>query len=304
MNDLNALRAFVRVVETGSFSAAARELRVEQSTVSKWVAALERDLDLSLIERTTRSQRLTEAGERLLGHARDVLGAYDDAMAQMREISPEPRGRIRVSVPVVFGQRYLLEPLRGFMARHRQVELEVVFTDRYVRLVEENLDVAVRVGVPVDSSDRAISLGGTGRKLVAAPGYVQAHGRPKRPADLKEHDCLTHTGFAATWTFRKAGRSQRVGVRGRFAANHSETLLAMAVDGHGVAMLADWLVDEPLADGSLVPLLETCTLPRAPIHALVPPTRHIAPRVRALLDHLQEQLRPRFSDARSRRARS
>lgn len=304
MNDLRALRAFVRVVETGSFSAAARELRVEQSTVSKWVAALERDLGLSLLERTTRSQRLTDAGERLLGHARDVLGTYDDAMAQMREISPELRGRVRLSVPVVFGQRYLVGPLRSFLASHPHVEMEVVFADRYARLVEENLDAAVRVGQPVDSSDRAIALGGTGRKLVASPSYVEARGAPRRPADLKEHDCLTHTGFAATWTLRRGKRASRVGVRGRFAANHSATLLAMAIDGHGVAMLADWLVDEPLARGELVQLLEGYSLPPAPIHALVPPKRHVAPRVRALLEHLRDALRPRFSDAGSRRARS
>jgi len=294
MDTIDTLRAYVRVVETGSFTDAARELRVQQSTVSKWVAALEADLETQLIERTTRSQRVTEAGERLLAHAREILATYDAAMADLREGAPEPRGRIRVSLPVVFGRRYLVGPLSRFAAAHGRVELEAIFSDRYVSLVDENLDVAVRVGRPVDASDRAVRLGGTGRKLVASPAYLRARGRPAAPRDLKSHDCLTHTGLAASWPLARGGRTTRVHVRGTFAANHSDALLRMAIDGHGVAMLADWLVDAPIADGALVPLLTDWTLPFAPISALVPPTRHVQPHVRALLDHLVEELRPRF----------
>lgn len=295
MDRITALRAYVRVVETGSFSAAARELRVKQPTVSKWIAALEAELGTQLIERTTRSQRVTEPGERFLGHARQILAAHDEAMADMLERLPEPRGRIRMSVPVVFGRRHLLGPLERFLARHPRIELELVFGDRYVRLVDEGLDVAVRVGTPVDSSDRAIRLGGTGRKVVASPAYLEAHGAPRRPSDLRDHACLTHTGLSASWWFSRRGKTRRVRVGGRVAANHSDALLAMALASHGVAMLADWLVDEPIEQGRLVHLLEGWALPEAPISALVPPTRHVQPHVRALLDHLSAELRPRFA---------
>jgi len=292
MDRLTALEAFVRVVELGSFSAVASELRVKQSTVSKWIAALEQELDCQLVARTTRSLRVTDAGASLLGRAKDILAAYEDATAELQSSQPEPRGRIRVSAPVVFGRLFVLPHLSKFMRRYRDIEIDLVFNDRYVNLVEEGFDVGVRVGLPRDTSFVARTLGRTRRFLVASPGYLQRRGSPAAPADLREHDCLVHTGLTTgdTWIFERKGQSLRAPVRGRFAANNSEALLAMARGGLGIALLASWLVQPDLRAGRLVDVLSDYQLPDASIQALTPPGRRTHPRVRAFIDFLAAAL--------------
>ncbi len=284
------MRAYVRLVELGTFTAVAEELRVEQSTVSKWIAALEDEVGVQLIERTTRSQQVTEAGRLFYRRATDILGAYDEAIGSLRERDPEPRGRIRVGVPVVFGRRHIVPHIARFMRRFHGIEIELVFSDRYANLVDERLDVAIRVGIPVDSAFRGLKLGEARRHLVASPGYVARSAPLTDPRDLTEHQCLTHTALGAgdVWKFRRGTRQARARVRGRFAANNSEALLAMARSGLGIALLASWLVDPDLRRKRLVSLLPGWELPPAPTYALTPPGRHMHPRVRALLDFLAE----------------
>ncbi len=290
MDRLAAMQAFVRLVEVGSFSTVAEELRIKQSTVSKWVAALEEELGTQLVERTTRRQRVTEPGQRFYERARELLAAYEEVSTELQERAPEPRGRLRVSVPTVFGRLHVVPHLATFMGRHRQLELELVFSDRYVNLVEEGIDVAIRVGLPADSSFRARKLGETRRHLVASPAYLKQHPAPRSPKELRHHACLLHTGLRTgdIWTFRRGSRLVRAPVRGRFSANNSEALLAMARSGHGVALLAEWLVDTDLRGGRLVALLPEYEPPPAPIQALIPPGKHAPPRVRAFIDFLAE----------------
>ena len=292
MDRLTAMHAFVRLVELGTFSEVADELRIKQSTVSKWLASLERELGVQLIERTTRTRRVTDAGTLFYRRARDILAAYDDASASLQEQAPEPRGRIRVSLPVVFGRLFVVPHVAAFLQRYRHVEVELVFSDRYVNLVDEAIDVAVRVGTPADSSFRARKLGETGRCLVASPGYLAERGAPRTPDDLSAHQCLLHTGLTtgATWSFRSATGQVRAPVRGRISANNSDTLLFMARAGLGIALLASWLVGSDLQSGQLVPLLGDYQLPRAPIQALMPPGKRIHPRVRIFLDFLAQAL--------------
>lgn len=296
MDRILALQAFVRLAELGTFSAASADLRVRQSTVSKWIAALEEELGVQLVERTTRSLRVTDAGTAFLKDAREVIAAYDAAAARVQRRSPALRGRLRINVPVVFGRLFVMSPVRGFARRHGDIEIEMVFSDRYVNLVEENVDVAVRVGTPVDSSFRTHRLGSTGRHAVASPGYLERFGVPTIPRDLEGHACLLHTELSRgdTWKFRQGSREHRVAVKGRFSANNSEALLAMAKAGQGVAMLAHWLVDRDLASGKLVRVLPDCELPPAPIAALTAPSRHPPLRVTAFIEHLRESLAPMF----------
>ena len=300
-NKIDALRLLARVAERGSFSAAAKDLKIKQSTASKWVAELESDLRTSLVQRTTRSVHITDAGRRLLARACDVLAAFDEMMGEFEERNPEPTGRIRLSVPVVFGRLFVVPAVVDFLKRHQQVQAELIFNDRYVNLVDEGFDLAIRVGIPTDTSDRGRKLADSGRVLVASPAYLKSHGRPANPKDLKEHECLMHgDGNAAmVWHFgRPTGADVPIPVRGRLAANNSEAVLTMARSGLGIALLADWLVEADLKQGRLIPLLETFTTPPAPIYALSPPGRFSAVTVRALTDHLALTMASRFGATR------
>lgn len=300
MDRIDAMRAFVRVVEGESFSSVAESLRVGQPTISKWIAGLERELGVQLIERTTRARRVTEAGHLFYMRAREILEGFEEVSAQLQARQPELRGRLRVSLPVVFGQRHVVPALDGFLRRHEVLELELVFNDRYVNLLEEGFDVAIRVGAPVDSTLRARTLATTPRLLVAAPAYLKAAPPLRRPADLADHACLLHTGLGvgASWGFTGAqtGEVESARVTARCVANHSEAILCLARQGHGVALLASWLVDEALRAGELVALLagDLCEqgwrASPAPVQALMPPGAFTHPRVRALVDHLVEAL--------------
>ncbi len=292
MDRLAAMHGFVRLVEVGTFSAVAAELRIKQSTVSKWIAALERELGAQLIERTTRSQRVTEPGRLFYQRAKEILAAYEDTAAELHSRDAELRGRIRINAPVVFGRLFVVPQVARFLRRHRQLEIEIVFDDRYVNLVEEGFDLAFRTGIPTDSSLRVRKLADPPRRLVASPGYLQSSPPPRAPGDLAEHACLLHTGLQTrqTWVLRRGGKEHAVPVRGRFAANNSDALLVMARSGLGIALLASWLVDGDVRAGRLVTLLPGYELPAAPVQALLPPGRHTHPRVRAFLDHMAEAL--------------
>lgn len=290
MDRLQAMHAYVRVIELGSFSRAGVELRVRQSTISKWIAALEDQLDATLIERTSRSQRPTEAGQRFYARCKDILASYATAEAELHERAPDLRGRLRVSVPVVFGRLHVVPHLPSFVRRHPELELELSFDDRYVQLLDDGFDVLLRVGAPVDSSLRARTLARTRRCLVAAPRYLREAGTPDNPRALRDHECLVHTAGAGQWAFTRAGKTHRVQVGGRVRADHSEATLALARAGLGIALLASWLVGPDLARGRLVAVLPEYQAPTAPIQALLPPTREVHPRVRAFLDHLAPHL--------------
>jgi DNA-binding transcriptional LysR family regulator len=301
MDRIDALRLFVRLAERQSFSGAAADLKIKQSTASKWVAGLEAELGVRLAERTTRVVRLTGAGRRFLAHAGRVLAAYDGMAQELRAESPEPAGRVRLSVPTVFGRLFVVPAAVEFLRRWPRVEAEFIFGDRYVNLVDEGFDLAVRVGVPVDTTARARKLSEGRRVLVASPAYLRARGRPEAPHDLKAHECLVHgePGAPAIWRFgREGGRESPVAVRGRVAANSSEAVRLLARKGFGVALLSDWLVARDLAKRRLVPLLEGYRAPPAPIVALTPPGPFLAPVVRALVDHLAASLARRLSALR------
>ncbi|MEM7436177.1 MAG: LysR family transcriptional regulator [Myxococcota bacterium] len=288
MDRLDALHSFVRLVEVGSFTEVARERRVSQSTVSKQLAALEEELGAQLVDRTTRTQRLTEAGAQVYAEAQEILARYDSLGTSLEQADIEPRGRVRLSVPVVFGERHLVPHVPALLTRYPALELELAFNDRYVDLVDGGFDAAIRVGVPIDSSLRTRKLGETPRYLVASPKYLQRRGVPSTPSDLNAHACLLHTGVRTKWALTRDGKTTQVRVRGRFAADHSAALVSMARHSMGIAMLAAWLVDEHVARGRLVPVLDAYTLPRAPIQALMPPGRFVHPRVRTVLDHFAD----------------
>jgi molybdate transport repressor ModE-like protein len=293
MDRIDALRLFSRLAERGSFSAAARDLKVKQSTASKWVAELESALGTTLVERTTRSVRVTEGGQRLLARARAVLLAFDELSTDFEQRAAEPGGHVRVSIPVVFGRIFVVPAVGGFLKRYPQVSAELVINDRYVNLVDEGFDLAIRVGVPTDTSSRGRKIAESSRVLVGAPAYLKAHGEPRTPDDLRKHQCLVHGDVSnpVTWRFGKgAEKGAPIRVQGRFAANNSEAVALMARQGLGLALVADWLVAEEVRRGRLVRLLREYAAPPAPVYALSPPGRFPSTTVRALSDHLAEEI--------------
>lgn len=294
MDRLQATRVFVRIVELGSFSAAAKDLDLHPAKVSRWVAQLEGELDVRLLERTTRALRLTDAGQRFFSEARGALDAWENAATAARDDDGEVAGRLRVSVPVVFGEKFVTPKLAAFVVTHPKLELELRFSDRYVDLVGDGFDLAVRVGRRVDSQYRLRNFGHTPRRLVAAPSFVEIHGAPTQPSDLRGLPCLLHSGIdnRVTWSFTRRGRRTRVDVGGPVRVNHSATLLELARAGQGVALLASWLVDDAIAHGELVPLLSDFAAPSAAIHALYPSARHPSLALRATLDFLADAVAP------------
>lgn len=306
MDRINAMRLFSRLVERGSFSAAARDLRIKQSTASKWVAELEEQLGVSLVERTTRALRITPAGNRFHAGCIDVLGNYDELTSEIQNTSPEPSGKLRVSLPVVFGVRFAVPLLADFLRRFPKVSADLALSDRYVNLVEEGFDLALRVGTPVDTSARGHKLSDGGRHLVAAPSYIQRRGKPTTPDALRAHTCLlfSEVGAGTTWQLvSPRGESSRIHLQSPYSANNAEVLLELANQGMGIALLADWLVHEDVRRKRLVRLLPTYSLEPAPIYALTPGHRYTSVTVRLLIQHLREGLL-RSSPRRAPRASS
>ncbi|MBC7792219.1 MAG: LysR family transcriptional regulator [Clostridia bacterium] len=294
LENVGTLRLFIRLCELGTFSAAARELRVKQSTASKWIAELERSLSTTLIERTTRSMRITDAGRRLYAKAVEIVAAVDAVAGEISQQQAEPSGRVRMSVPVVFGRLYVVPCIAEALAHHPALDVELVFSDRYVNLVDEGFDLAVRVGVPTDTSARGRKLADSQRCLVASSAYIRAQGKPRTPADLARHQCLQHSadGSRSMWRFRKGrAREVAVAVGGRVTSNNSEAVMHMARAGLGIALLADWLVKADLANGTLTRLLDSYAPPPAPVYALTPPGRYMPAAVRAMLEHLSASFR-------------
>lgn len=290
--DLNEILVFAKVVEAGSFVGAARALGMPTSTVSRKVAGLEARLGARLLQRTTRSLRLTEVGRTYYQHAQRVAEELDAADRAVTEMEAAPRGLLRVTTPINFG--FLGETVARFLERYPEVEIDLHCADRVVDLVEEGFDVAVRAGRLADSSLVARSLGVLRSYVVASPAFLARAGSPRTPDDLEGFDCVV-LGAGADWTkwrLRRDGGIRAVKVRPRLTVNDFDFLEAAAKGGLGVAMLPTFRCAPLLADGTLVRILDAWCSPDTPLHAVYPSTRHLSPKVTAFLDHLQGSLTP------------
>lgn len=292
MDRFAALEAFAKVAETQSFSEAARRLRSSKSAVSRHVAALEADLGARLFHRTTRSLTLTEAGRGYFERASRILADLDEANASVSQLQAAPRGRLRVNAPMSFGFLHLAPALGDFLARYPEIELEVALTDRFVDLVDEGVDVAVRIGNLTDSSLVARRLAVIHRVVCASPDYLKARGVPQTPDDLKAHDCLTNTNMGAgrEWRFvHPDGKPWPVEVRGRMSSNNGDMLRVAALRSHGFVGLPTFIVGEDLKAGTLVSVLEPFIAQDLTLNAVYPTARHLSPKVRAFVDFLSQR---------------
>jgi DNA-binding transcriptional LysR family regulator len=283
---IEAMAAFVAVAEQRGFAAAARRLRRSPPAVTRLVAALEEHLGLRLLHRTTRAVALTDAGARYLERARRILAELGEAEAAARAIRSEPAGRLVVAAPSVFGRRLVAPVVGALLARHPAVRAELRLGDGLVNLVEEGVDVAVRIGNLSDSSLRVRPVGATRRVLVASPAYLEGHGRPRRPADLARHRTLAFSSLVplAEWTFARGPRKERVAVEPAFASNGAEAVAAEAVRGAGIALLLSYQVWEELAAGALERLLPRWEPSPIPIQIVHPAGRLPSAAVRAFTE--------------------
>lgn len=305
--ELDTLGTFIDVMRRGSFAAVARERDVAPSSISRAIAGLEAELGLRLFQRTTRRLAPTEAGLLYFERIEPLVGELSRAHQQAVDVGESPRGTLRVTAPVSFSQRVLLPLLPELLERHPQLHVELMLTDAMIDLVAERIDVALRLGRLADSDLVARRLGGFDFTVCAAPGYLERRGRPRRPSDLKGHECLVFSmgGLRSQWRFRRRDEVTEVGVGGRCVLTHALAIAQCAARGLGIALLPRWTVAQQIAAGELVELLtsyEVTATDFAPAIWLLYPSRSYLPlKVRAFTDFLQEHLRGQAPKAAGRR---
>jgi LysR family transcriptional regulator, regulator for bpeEF and oprC len=282
MDRLALWQTYLRVIETGSFSAVAREQGAPQPRISKQIAALEAQLGVRLIRRTTRRLSMTEEGERLYVEARRIVQEVGEVEAQIKG-SSQPEGTLRIACPPVFAGLKLLPLAAAFMQINPKITIEFLIQNRFIDLVEDGIDVAIRIG-EVGASELHAKRVGTARRIcVASPSYLKGHGVPKTPSDLRSHSCILYTLLATgpTWPFR----GMPVKVSGRARGNSPEVVTAMAIHGLGIALAPDFLFREALASGALRQILKEWPVPDLPIHALYLARRYVPVRIRSFVDY-------------------
>ncbi len=279
---LTLWQTYVRVVETGSFSAVARELGTSQPQVSKQVAALEARLGVRLIRRSTRKLSMTEEGERFYVEARRIVQEVSEVESQLQGAG-QPQGTLRIACPPVFARLKLLPLAASFMRQYPQLTLEFSVHDRFVDLVEEGIDVAIRIGELTDMGLHAKRIGTARRICVASSRYLTERGTPQTPDELHAHDCILYTLLTtgATWPFE----GMPVKVTGRVRGNSPEVVTTMALRGLGIAMAPDFLFGDALVSGDLRQILENWPVPGLPIHALYLARRYVPARVRLFVGY-------------------
>ncbi|HEX5327540.1 MAG TPA: LysR family transcriptional regulator [Acetobacteraceae bacterium] len=292
MDLLRALAAFARVTETGSFSAVARERHESQSAVTRLITQLEAHFGVRLFHRSTRRVALTEDGRELLGHARQMLEMAAAMEAGLGRQRGSPQGLVRLGTSVAFGL-FLTPRVPGLLARHPGLLLELVMRDQFGDLIEERLDLATRSGPIADTSVVARAIGTARRIAVAAPVYLERRSPPAEPADLAAHDCILHNGpdDAAGWRFVGPGGLFAIPVTGRFSANDSEAVHVAVLGGQGIAMLPELRVIDDIRAGRLHRVLAGYQSPGEPAFITYPSRRHLAPRTRAVIEFVAEQVR-------------
>jgi len=285
MDRLNELEIFIAILDSGSLAGAGRKLRRSPPAVTRALTALESRLGTRLVERTTRQLAPTEAGKRLAEQARRLLMDYD---AAVREDAAAPlRGLLRVTAPVVFGRRHVTPVVNSYLDRYSAMQVELVLNDRNLDLIEEGLDVSVRIGPLPDAGMVARRVGEVRRMLVASPDYLARRGSPKSLAELARHDVIFSSGMtnAPEWRFRQGGRDRLVRLTPRLMVNEIEAVLLAVKAGRGLACVLSYQVAEDLASGALLRLLPETEPAPLPVHVVVSSARHMAPKLRAFVDH-------------------
>jgi DNA-binding transcriptional LysR family regulator len=302
MDRVDEMKAFVRVVEGGSFTAAARSMGLRQPTISKAVQSLENRLGVRLLHRSSTAMSTTEAGQRYYEQAQRLLELLDDMECTVRQRTEEAeQGTIRLSAPASFGRLKLAAPLFAFMERHPAIQVDLLLSDGDADLISLGLDLAVRVGRLPDSPLVGRRIAASPRITVAAPSYLARKGSPLSPKDLNAHDCVVYTRLrrGRCWRYEGPDGPIDVDVDGRFRTDSSETTRQAVLAGLGIGYVPMWLVSEPLRDGRLLPLLSDYRAESALIQVVLPQRNFVTRRTRLLVDFLVEVFKadPDVNDA-------
>lgn len=293
MDRLTAMHMFVRVVETGSFSAVAREMNSTQPTISKNIAELESWLGAKLLNRSTRSLRLTETGTDYYERCLAILQDVEEAEQMVGQLQTQPKGVVRISAVVAFGRLHLVPRLAALLEAYPDIRIDMRLNDRVVDLVEEGIDIAFRMGKLADSSLIARKLCTSPLVTVAAPAYLAARGTPDHPSDLREHNYIVYTdaGGRSSPEFSDGGKPFVVRVEGNVTTNNTEALRMALLSGLGISRAPRWLVGDAIEDGRLVTVLDAHQGEPMDLYAVYSPGRHLPSRVRTVLDYFADEFR-------------
>lgn len=293
MDRLQTMTAFVAVAEEAGFAAAARRLNMSAASVTRAVSALEGRLGARLLHRTTRTVALSEAGERYLADCRRILAEIEEADGHAAGAYAAPRGVVSVTASILFGRMLVAPALLDLLDRYPDIAIRTTFVDRVVHLVEEGIDVAVRIAELPDSSLAAVRVGQVRRVLCASPDYLARRGQPVAPSDLNSHDIIDFVGMTpgGEWAFVKDGKNQTYRPRARLMVNNADPAIAAAVAGRGITRVLSYMIAPQLANKDLVLVLDDIAPPAVPIHVVHKEAGQTSARVRATVDHLAERLR-------------
>jgi len=297
-----AMTHFVRIVERGSLTGAARDLGKTLPALSRSLRALEERLGVRLLTRTTRAISLTEFGQQYYEHCRRILRDVEEAEGLASETGHAAQGLVRITAPLLFGRLHVAPLVAPFLAAHPRVQIDLHLTDSLVAMVDDGIDLSIRIGDLHDSSLIAIPLGHVGRIVCAAPAYWSAHGKPHHPQDLKHHHCLTFRGLAQErgWLFRVSDEERHWPINTACFCNDGSAVIRVARDGGGIAQMMSYQVAADLSEGRLEPALQDYAPHPLPVNAVYPGGRLLPAKVRALLDEWVPRLRATLSNPEAR----
>jgi DNA-binding transcriptional LysR family regulator len=293
MDRFDTMRVFAAVADQSGFAPAARRLGLTPASVTRAVAALEERIGTRLFTRTTRVVRLTESGTRFLADCKRILGEVEEAEAAAAGSHSEPRGQLVVTAPIMFGRLHVAPIVLDFLARHPGVSVRCLFLDRVADLVDEGIDVAIRIGILPDSSLTAVRVGAVRRVVCASPAYLKAHGTPRTPADLARHDAIAFVGSTPLreWSFGAGGNEHVVAPPTRLAVNNADVAIAAAIAGHGLTRVLSYQAADALRTKRLRRVLAAFEPPALPIHIVHAEGRRAPAKLRAFVDFAAARLR-------------
>ncbi|WP_415906327.1 LysR substrate-binding domain-containing protein [Neptuniibacter sp. QD72_48] len=296
MNKLKAMAVFVKIVDCGSLSAAAEKLSMSQSSVVRTLAALEKELGAQLLYRTTRSLSLTEEGDDYCQRCRQILLEVEDAENALSQQQTIPKGVIRITAPQTFGRLHLSPVINEFLDTYPEMEVELLLLDRVVDLIEEGMDIALRIGPLPDSTLIAKQVGEVRYKVCASPAHIAEYGLPNHPDELEQLDCIHLTALRshATWGFTEGSQQYRINVQGSFKTNHVETAVDACREGRGFGQFLSYQVNPCIRTGQLTPVLEQFESPSIPVNLVYPHSRRLSSRSRAFIEWARPRLQQRL----------
>jgi len=303
MDQLHAIAAFIKIVEAGSITAAAEALDVSQPAMVRTLAALERDLGVRLLNRTTRRMSLTDEGRDYYERSRQIIAAVEEARQSLRARRAAPRGRLRIASSVPFGRMFVAPVVAEYLAAHPDVHVELLLLDRIVDLVEEGIDIAVRIARLPDSSMIAHRVGETRRVVVASPQWIESAGLPKTPDDLRGKRCVSFTGAVspAHWNFRAGKKQVQVPVKSVLVTNQIDAAVHACIEGAGYGRFFCYHVLEQIHAGRLVRVLTQFEDDVIPASILYPSARHPSPNVRSFVEFARDRIQNRLQQLQQRR---